>query len=86
MAEAAEVSLADYRGSWVVLFFYPRDFTFVCPTELVAFAELSHEFAAEPRPSSTRASGETPRRRCARCRRSAPASSARRTGGPARRP
>ena len=47
VAEAAEVSLADYRGSWIVLFFYPRDFTFVCPTELVAFAELSHEFAAE---------------------------------------
>jgi alkyl hydroperoxide reductase subunit AhpC len=30
-----------------VLFFYPRDFTFVCPTELQAFAELTEEFAAE---------------------------------------
>jgi peroxiredoxin 2/4 len=45
--EAAEISLSDYGGSWLVLFFYPRDFTFVCPPELVAFAELAHEFAAE---------------------------------------
>ena len=27
-----EVKLSDYRGKWVVLFFYPLDFTFVCPT------------------------------------------------------
>jgi alkyl hydroperoxide reductase subunit AhpC len=33
-----EVKLADLRGKWVVLFFYPLDFTFVCPTELKAFA------------------------------------------------
>ncbi len=32
------VSLSDYRGSWVALIFYPRDFTFVCPTELTAFS------------------------------------------------
>jgi peroxiredoxin (alkyl hydroperoxide reductase subunit C) len=32
---------------WIVLFFYPRDFTFVCPTELAAFAELEDAFAAE---------------------------------------
>jgi alkyl hydroperoxide reductase subunit AhpC len=47
IAEPAQISLSDYHGSWVVLFFYPRDFTFVCPTELVAFSELAHEFAAE---------------------------------------
>jgi alkyl hydroperoxide reductase subunit AhpC len=47
IAEPDQISLSEYRGSWVVLFFYPRDFTFVCPTELVAFAELAHEFAAE---------------------------------------
>ena len=41
------VGLSDYRGSWVVLFFYPRDFTFICPTELQAFAELEEDFAAE---------------------------------------
>ena len=29
------VSLADYRGKYVVLFFYPKDFTFVCPTEIM---------------------------------------------------
>jgi peroxiredoxin (alkyl hydroperoxide reductase subunit C) len=29
-----EISLADYRGKWTILFFYPADFTFVCPTEL----------------------------------------------------
>ncbi len=32
-----QVSLADYRGKWVVLFFYPLDFTFVCPTEIKGF-------------------------------------------------
>ena len=31
------VSLSDYRGKWVCLFFYPLDFTFVCPTEITAF-------------------------------------------------
>jgi peroxiredoxin (alkyl hydroperoxide reductase subunit C) len=43
--EPQRVALSDYRGSWVVLFFYPRDFTFVCPTELAAFAELNADFA-----------------------------------------
>uniref|UniRef100_A0A915EHA6 thioredoxin-dependent peroxiredoxin n=1 Tax=Ditylenchus dipsaci TaxID=166011 RepID=A0A915EHA6_9BILA len=38
------VSLADYHGKWVVLFFYPLDFTFVCPTEIIAFSERSDEF------------------------------------------
>jgi peroxiredoxin (alkyl hydroperoxide reductase subunit C) len=37
-------SLDDYEGKWVVLFFYPGDFTFVCPTELVAVAERYQEF------------------------------------------
>lgn len=39
-----EVKLSDYRGKWLVLFFYPLDFTFVCPTELEAFAENYGEF------------------------------------------
>jgi alkyl hydroperoxide reductase subunit AhpC len=39
--------LADRRGQWVTLFFYPRDFTFVCPTEIEAFARLQDAFAAE---------------------------------------
>lgn len=37
--------LSDYRGKYVVLFFYPLDFTFVCPTELHAFQEKLDEFA-----------------------------------------
>ena len=39
-----EVSLADYKGKYVVLFFYPLDFTFVCPTEIIAFSERAGEF------------------------------------------
>ena len=37
-------SLQDYRGDWLVFFFYPMDFTFVCPTEILAFAEHQAEF------------------------------------------
>lgn len=39
-----EISSADYKGKWLVLFFYPLDFTFVCPTEIVAFSDRAHEF------------------------------------------
>lgn len=39
-----EVSLADYKGKNVVLFFYPLDFTFVCPTEILAFSNQIEEF------------------------------------------
>jgi len=46
-ADPRRISLDEYRGSWVVLFFYPRDFTFVCPTELHAFGELREAFADE---------------------------------------
>lgn len=42
--EIKEISLADYAGQWVVLFFYPMDFTFVCPTELVEFNNAIDEF------------------------------------------
>jgi NADH-dependent peroxiredoxin subunit C len=38
------LGLSDYKGKWVVLFFYPGDFTFVCPTELVAVEERYDEF------------------------------------------
>ena len=34
-----EISLEQYRGKYVVLFFYPLDFTFVCPTEIVQFSD-----------------------------------------------
>lgn len=40
----ADFSLADYKGKYVVLFFYPLDFTFVCPTELIAFSKRIKEF------------------------------------------
>lgn len=38
------VNNKTYEGKWLVLFFYPKDFTFVCPTELKGFAELNREF------------------------------------------
>jgi len=37
--------LEDMRGKWVVLFFYPRDFTFICPTEITGFSKQFDEFA-----------------------------------------
>lgn len=40
------VKLSDYRGKYVVLFFYPLDFTFVCPTEIAAFSDRHDEFKA----------------------------------------
>ncbi|MDE1977505.1 MAG: peroxiredoxin [Elusimicrobia bacterium] len=39
-----EVKLSDYAGKWLVLFFYPLDFTFVCPTEIVAFSDRIEDF------------------------------------------
>src|SRR5690606_36612765 len=41
-----EVSLTDYRGKNVVLFFYPLDFTFVCPTQIIAFNKKLDQFKA----------------------------------------
>jgi lipoyl-dependent peroxiredoxin subunit C len=37
---------AALRGKWAVVFFWPKDFTFVCPTEIAAFGKLNKEFAA----------------------------------------
>jgi peroxiredoxin (alkyl hydroperoxide reductase subunit C) len=39
-----DIKPSDYRGKWVCLFFYPLDFTFVCPTEIVAFNKALGEF------------------------------------------
>ncbi len=39
-----DISIADYKGKKVVLFFYPLDFTFVCPTEIIAFNHRLDEF------------------------------------------
>lgn len=42
-----DFKLSDYRGKYVVLFFYPLDFTFVCPSEIIAFSKKAKEFAAK---------------------------------------
>ncbi|XP_073450093.1 peroxiredoxin [Aquarana catesbeiana] len=39
-----DLKLSDYRGKYVVFFFYPLDFTFVCPTEIIAFSDRAEEF------------------------------------------
>ena len=41
-----DVKLSDYKGKWVVLLFYPLDFTFVCPTELTTFSDRYEDFEA----------------------------------------
>jgi peroxiredoxin 2/4 len=46
-SKIAGYSLSAYRGKWLVLFFYPADFTFICPTEVTGFSKLAKEFAAE---------------------------------------
>lgn len=42
--EFKTISMADYHGKWLVLFFYPADFTFVCPTEIKGFNENLKRF------------------------------------------
>ncbi len=42
--DVKKISLADYKGKWVVMFFYPADFTFICPTELGDLADKHEEF------------------------------------------
>lgn len=39
-----DVSLEDYKGKWVIMFFYPADFTFICPTELGEMAQMYEKF------------------------------------------
>jgi alkyl hydroperoxide reductase subunit AhpC len=41
---SSTASLKDYEGKWLILFFYPLDFTFVCPTEILALSERYEEF------------------------------------------
>jgi len=40
-----DLSLDSYKGKWKVVFFWPKDFTFVCPTEIAAFGKLNRDFA-----------------------------------------
>ncbi|KAJ1676520.1 cTPxI, partial [Spiromyces aspiralis] len=42
--QISRINLADYKGKFVVMVFYPMDFTFVCPTELLAFSDRVDEF------------------------------------------
>lgn len=41
-----QIQLSDYKGKYLVLFFYPLDFTFVCPTEIIAFSDKVADFKA----------------------------------------
>lgn len=41
------IDLADYKGKWIILFFYPADFTFVCPTELKEMSDYYSDFKKE---------------------------------------
>jgi peroxiredoxin (alkyl hydroperoxide reductase subunit C) len=43
--EFAEISEGSYPGKWLVVFFWPMDFTFVCPTEIAEFGKKNGEFA-----------------------------------------
>ncbi|XP_047459076.1 thioredoxin-dependent peroxide reductase, mitochondrial [Mugil cephalus] len=42
--EFKDLSLSDFKGKYLVLFFYPLDFTFVCPTEIISFSDKANEF------------------------------------------
>jgi peroxiredoxin (alkyl hydroperoxide reductase subunit C) len=44
--EFTTIKLSEYRGQYVILFFYSLDFTFVCPTEIIAFSDRYEEFSA----------------------------------------
>ncbi len=45
--KVSEYSLRSYGGKWLVFFFYPADFTFICPTEVAGFSKMAKEFRAE---------------------------------------
>ena len=41
----APITNTSYKGKWLLVFFYPKDFTFVCPTEIKGFGDLNQQFA-----------------------------------------
>src|SRR5918994_6352110 len=43
----SDYSLSRYKGKWLILFFYPADFTFICPTEVVGFSQWADAFRSE---------------------------------------
>jgi lipoyl-dependent peroxiredoxin subunit C len=72
-----DFSSEELKGQWKILFFWPKDFTFVCPTEIAAFGKLNGEFAdrdaqlfgvSRPTPSSCTSRGAARKRSFATCR------------------
>ncbi|MFC1615050.1 alkyl hydroperoxide reductase subunit C [Patescibacteria group bacterium] len=45
--DVKKIKLSDYKGKWTILFFYPADFTFICPTELGEMADMYEAFQKE---------------------------------------
>jgi peroxiredoxin (alkyl hydroperoxide reductase subunit C) len=45
--QVGDYSPASYKSKWLVLFFYPADFTFICPTEVTGFSKMAKDFSAE---------------------------------------
>jgi peroxiredoxin (alkyl hydroperoxide reductase subunit C) len=43
----SDFSIQSYQGKWLVLFFYPADFTFICPTEVTGFNKMAPQFRSE---------------------------------------
>ena len=43
----SDFALQSFSGKWLILFFYPADFTFICPTEVAGFSKMAHQFRAE---------------------------------------
>ena len=43
----SDFTLQSFPGKWLILFFYPADFTFICPTEVAGFSKMAHQFQAE---------------------------------------
>jgi len=43
----SDFTIQSFPGKWLILFFYPADFTFICPTEVAGFSKMAHQFRAE---------------------------------------
>jgi peroxiredoxin 2/4 len=43
----SDFGIQSFSGKWLILFFYPADFTFICPTEVAGFSKMAHQFRAE---------------------------------------
>ena len=45
--KVSDFAIQSFQGKWLILFFYPADFTFICPTEVAGFSKAAHLFRAE---------------------------------------